>query len=358
MSNALKTKIYEAVQQGERLTEAELAKALGEATVSGSNQVRLSVAFINAMDTMVAKKWLKFEVKPGTNKSRSKRVVVLGPEPMPSLGPDNAAIGGPPITVYRDASVINRMTKEAVQVNEKPEIVSIQLPPNLLGVAKPKAVATAAKDMSQPTASTTIKTYEGTPNDRAIAVWEDLIESGKPFRRSTWCRAANIPNGAVKRWVPLYEAVDDAIEELELEKWSAGCRERYKDLVRHMLADKSSNTAAYMAVEPVVIATDEDELVYASAVVEVPKMETPVADIAHATADPIATPVVSESVPTVLPVDVVGALQQQVDKMGHEIAQAMQQIEHYNQEIVHLSQWAAELAEKKSVLTSAIEVLS
>jgi len=370
MHNELKTKIYEAVQsateEGKHLTEAELAISLGEATVSRSNQARLSVAFINSMDTMTSKRWLKLETTPASKRSRSKRVVVLGPEPMPELGADERMLGGPPVTAYRDESVIDRgrpwaSRKRRERTEELVEIVPIKLPDSLQPPAPapasipipdpaPVHVPAAAKEIvrPEPTISIAPKSYEGTPRERAIAAWHDLIDGDGTFSRSHFCALANLSTGGKGKWKALNEKVDGAIWVMGRNGWPYELRQKYRDLVETFLDEWDANHVKVASpsepeVEPE--ATAEVEPIVADEVELVEKTETPVADIAPA-------PTAQE------PLNVVEALQQEVDRMGHDIALVMQQIEHHNQEIVHLSQWAAELAEKKSVLVGAIEVLS
>lgn len=211
----LKARILRTVENAlEPLTERRIAALCDQVNVKGCSAV-----FSGVMEQLLSNGQLKLDDRPIYKHPR----VLLGDRPIPEsrafLPPPE-----PPLKVWVDPSVIERPRAEP-RGDRPVEVVKIKVP---------KELKTAAKAMDQPVQTTTIKRYEGAADERAIAAWADLVVEGKPFTRTKWCTAARLATGVKKgrRWVKVYAAVDDAIQDAIACGWRTPPDE---NLVRDML---------------------------------------------------------------------------------------------------------------------------
>jgi hypothetical protein len=230
VSNELKTRIYQAVKAAAasgHLTEMEIAQQVGETVTKGEGEKArevVSIALTNAIEVMTSKKWLRHLVIKASKGNPRRNVLIPGPVPMPPLPKDEEVCPGPPLKVWVDPSVIDPAAGSRVRpswVDAKkepaPEVVPIAVPAALKPVAaKQPAIAAVA---APPEAVSVVKVAPspvrlvGDPEERAIAAWEQMIDSGDRFAQRDWIYRANLGSRSTMgpRWHGVYDAVKDAV---------------------------------------------------------------------------------------------------------------------------------------------------
>ena len=219
MSNELKSKIYAAVKAAAasgHLTEMEIASAVGEIVTKGEGEKQrevVSIPLTNAIEVMTSKKWLKHLVIRATKTTPVRNVLIPGPVPMPPLPKDDEPEPGPPLKVWVDpeATIPGRMgriepaTPIAIPAAKQKAVAAVAAPPEAVVVMK-----------VEPAPSAPPARIVGTPEERAIAAWEQMIDAGDRFAQRNWIYRANLGSRSTMgpRWECVYAAVKGAIEKI------------------------------------------------------------------------------------------------------------------------------------------------
>lgn len=227
MSNALKTKIYEAVKAAAdagHLTEIEIARQLGETVTKGNREVG-TVAFSNAIEVMTSKRWLKHLVVKASKGIPRRNVCIPGPVTMPPLPKDDEPAPGPPLKVWIDpeATIPGRMGKlepVALPMRQK-AVAAVAAPPEAVSVMRMESAPVPAR-------------LVGTPEERAIEAWGQMISACDRFAQRDWIYRANMGSRSTMgpRWYAVYDAVKGAIERI-----NAGApKEQFRGVVAEAVA--------------------------------------------------------------------------------------------------------------------------
>jgi hypothetical protein len=164
----------------------------------------VSIPCTNAIEVMTSKRWLKHLTIKGKPR---RNVLIPGPVAMPPLPKDeDPMVGQPPLKVWVDpeATIPGRMGKVesvtpiAVPAAKQPAIAAVAAPPEAVSVVK--------------VAPSPVRLV-GDPEERAIAAWEQMIDSGDRFALSHWVARANLGSRSTQgeRWYGVFDAVKDAV---------------------------------------------------------------------------------------------------------------------------------------------------
>ena len=244
----LKSKIMDVARQQKRpLTEAEFAERCDHSIAANvKGKAGFTALFASVLESLVRAGELKLEPRCPDFKPK----YVLGDRSAKSI----AQIGAP-VTVWRDPSVIApeyaRPLPKTQPRDAGANVVTIELPQALKVSA-----AAAAKGIAQPTAVTRVRATTEEVNARINRAWNDYIEAGQPFSRSTVCVTAGIGGGMPKRR-KMARAMDAAIDRMAASGWRTEVMAHYKDVPLN--PDRAMAEPAIEVAEPVAVVCPDVE---------------------------------------------------------------------------------------------------